>query len=97
MSFIRSISIVNAVLVFSLAACGDKQSTVSSQDKASSDEAMRSMSANISSTAQSLTVLNPKHDKQYFVDRQVAIVKECVSSSDLESCIKPKIEGLRYE
>lgn len=92
-----SLNIFFTVLIFSLSACSDKQPSTSSQNKPSSDETMRSMSASIEQTAQSMTVLNPKHDKQYFVDRQVQIIKECIGGSDSETCLREKIRGLRYE
>lgn len=91
------IGFVGAVLAFSLSACGDKGSSMSGKDSAAAQEAIRNLSASIVETAGSLAVLNPKHDKQYFVDRQTQIIKECINASDFGSCIKPKFDALRYE
>jgi len=88
---------VGAVLAFSLSACGDKGPSMSGKDSAAAQEAIRSLSATVVETAGSLAVLNPKHDKQYFVDRQTQSIKECINASDFESCYKPKLDAMRYE
>ena len=85
------------VLAFSLSACGDKGSSMSDKDSAAAQEAIRSLSAEVEKTAGSLAVLNPKHDKQYFVDRQTQSIKECINAADFTSCYKPKLDAMRYE
>lgn len=87
------ISLVVAVVAFSLLACGDKGSSVNGKDSAVAREATRA----ILNTAESLVELNPRHNKQYFVDRQTQILNECANAPDFSSCYKPKVHALISE
>lgn len=94
---IRNKCVIGAALIVILSGCSDKDSSMSDKDRAAAQEAVRAMSAAVETTAASLVVINPKHDKQYFIDRQTQGIAECIKATDFASCYKPKFEAMKYE
>ncbi len=89
--------VIGAIVVLALAACGNKESSMSEKDKAARDEVIRSLSATVQETAKNLAVINRKHDQQYYADRMLQIIKECASRSDIEPCMESNLNSLKYE
>lgn len=89
--------VISAALTIGLSGCGDKDSSMSNKDRAAAKEAVRQMAATVERTAASLVVINPKHDKQYFIDRQTQGIAECLKAVDFSSCYKPKLDAVSYE
>ena len=94
---INKLTIIGAALALILSACGDKESSMSDKDRAAAREAVRQMSTTVETTAASLVVINPKHDKQYYIDRQTQGISECIKAADFVSCYKPKLDAMKYE
>lgn len=94
---IQSHSVICAAFIVVLSGCGAKESSMSDKDRAAAQEAVRQMSATVETTAASLVIINPKHDKQYFIDRQTQGIAECIKATDFASCYKPKLEAMKYE
>ena len=93
----RNPSILAVVSIILFSGCGEKIPSMSDKDRAEAEEAVRQISASVESTAASLVVINPKHDKQYFIDRQTQAIKACAKAADVSSCLRPKLEALKYE
>lgn len=72
-------------------------SSMRDKDNAAARETIRRISADVDKTAALLASINKKHDKQYFVDRQVQILKECADSPNMASCVQPKLDALKNE
>jgi cytochrome c len=72
-------------------------SPVQDKESAAAQENLRHVRANVDANAARLAGLNKKHDKQYFVDRQVQIIKECTNVPDIGSCLQPRLNALQNE
>ena len=79
-----------------LSACSEKSSSVTEKEKAENDEKVRRISRSMDEIATHFAS-SGKHDKQYYIDRQVQIMNQCYTAADEASCVKKKLDALRYE
>ena len=96
MNFIK-IGFLSVIFSCGLSACGENNFSISENYSAADKESIRNITARIEKIAEDLVVLNPKHDKQYFIDRQSEVIKKCINSDDLASCYQSELDVMQHE
>lgn len=96
MNFIK-IGFLGVIFSCGLSACGENNFSSSENYSAADKESMRNIAANVEKIAEDLVVINPKHDKQYYIDRQSEVIEKCINSDDLFSCYKSELDVMQHE